>query len=84
MGLSTHPMMLTQTKNGELLTGFLAAQTTKCVTVCDWQGFARNVARSNINGQSSLDISGMPENWENTLSPQDMADLLEYLVAGRK
>jgi putative membrane-bound dehydrogenase-like protein len=84
MGLTTHPMIVLQTKTGELIGGFLAAQNAKCVTICDWQGLAHNIARSNVAGQSNLGISGMPEDWENTLNPQDMADLLEYLVAGRK
>jgi putative heme-binding domain-containing protein len=81
---TTHPLILVQTKNGELLPGFITAQTSKSITICDWQGNIRDVALSNIAAQGTLHLSAMPEGWESSLTSQDMADLLEYFTSGRK
>ncbi len=70
-----------ETKGGETLTGIAVAENDGAVTLRMPGGPLRVLARVEI---SSLDHSArslMPEGLEAGLSPQDMADLLEFLSA---
>ncbi|HWF18374.1 MAG TPA: PVC-type heme-binding CxxCH protein, partial [Verrucomicrobiae bacterium] len=81
---STHPEWLFQMRNGELVTGFVGSENAKGYAISDLSGAPHYLARSDITSQKNLGISGMPDDWENLLNAQDMADLLQYLTAGRK
>ena len=81
---SEHSETLVQTRDGATLTGFIASQTGHSVTVCDANGGRWPVGNSNIQSQTSLGFSGMPEGLEAGLNQQDMADLLEYITANQR
>jgi putative membrane-bound dehydrogenase-like protein len=72
---------LVQTSDGETLTGFIASQNTRSVTLCQANGAERVVPRFRIQSIRNLGISAMPEGLETGLKLQDMADLLEYVTA---
>ncbi|MDB6016179.1 MAG: cytochrome c [Pedosphaera sp.] len=72
---------LIQTKDGQTLTGFIAAQTKFDVTLYEATGATRVVPRSNIRSLTSLNSSAMPEGLESGLSQQALADLLEFLAS---
>ena len=70
---------LIETNDGESLLGIMANETANSVTVRE--AFAKDtvIPRSSIKRIQSLGQSLMPEGLEGTLSPQAMADLLEYV-----
>jgi putative heme-binding domain-containing protein len=74
-----HPEMLVITKSGETLTGFVASEGSKNLTLCDDSGQERVLGHSQIASVSKLGFSVMSEGLESVLNQQAMADLLEYL-----
>jgi putative membrane-bound dehydrogenase-like protein len=71
-----------ETKDGESLSGVLASENANSVTVRMAGGAESVIARANIASLQSQDRSLMPEGLEEGLKPQDMADLLEFIVTG--
>jgi putative membrane-bound dehydrogenase-like protein len=71
---------LVETKDGELVTGFVTGQTATSASLCDDVGAERVVAHARIQYQGSLGFSAMPDGLEAGLTLRDMADLLEYLT----
>jgi putative membrane-bound dehydrogenase-like protein len=67
------------TKDGESLLGIIASETTSSVTVRQAYGKEDVVLRSNMKGMTSQGQSLMPEGLEQGLTPQDFANLLEYI-----
>ena len=76
-----HVETLVETKDGELVTGFVTGQTARSLTLCGDDGTERVVAHSRIQYEGSLGFSAMPEGLEAGLTPRDMTDLLEYLTS---
>ena len=74
---------LIETKNDESLLGIIANETASSVTIRET--FAREtvIPRSNIKTVQSMGQSLMPEGLETALTPQGMADLLEYISAAK-
>src|SRR5687767_9666724 len=72
---------LLETRDGESLSGLIINETTGSVTLRMAGGAESVVARANIASLQSQGKSLMPEGLEEGLSRQDMADLLEFIVA---
>ena len=72
---------LVETKDGESLTGLIINESANSVTLRMAGGAESVVARANIASMQSQGKSLMPEGLEEGLSQQDMADLLEFIVA---
>jgi putative heme-binding domain-containing protein len=78
---SNYLSYLIETKAGESLTGLIVNESANSVTFRMAGGAEIVVARANIASLQSQGKSLMPEGLEEGLSAQDMADLLEFIVA---
>jgi putative heme-binding domain-containing protein len=67
------------TKEGRILSGMIAAETADSVTLRREEGQQDTIPRSNIDEFRSTGKSLMPDGLEQQLTPDQMADLLEYL-----
>ena len=65
--------------NGESLSGIIAYEDTKDVTIRMVGGADKTVSRKEVAGMKSLGQSLMPEGMESILTNQDVADLLSYI-----
>lgn len=72
-----------ETKEGELLTGILAAETPAEITLLQAQGLRSTLRRDRIGRQESAGTSLMPEGLEAGLSPQDLRDLVAFLQTAK-
>jgi putative heme-binding domain-containing protein len=72
---------LVETKDGESLAGLIINESANSVTLRMAGGAESVVARANIASMQSQGKSLMPEGLEEGLSQQDMADLVEFIVA---
>lgn len=70
---------LVETKDGESLLGLIVSENAASVTLRRPNGDDAVVLRSNIGHIQSSGQSLMPEGLEAGLTPQDLADLLEYI-----
>ena len=70
---------LLETNDGQSVTGVIAAETPETVTLRRAKGEQDVISRSNIRELRSLSVSPMPEDLEQSISVQGMADLLAYL-----
>lgn len=71
------------TKAGRSLTGILAAETATSVTLRRAGREEDTVLRSHIDEMQASARSLMPEEFEKLVSPQDVADLLAYLIPAK-
>ena len=72
---------LIETKDGETLAGLIGNETPASVTLRQDNGVETVVLRSNLAWMRSQGQSAMPEGLEAGLRPQDLADLLEFIVS---
>ena len=72
---------LIETKGGESFSGIIVNESGNSVTLRMAGGTESVVARANLASMQSQGKSLMPEGLEEGLSQQDMADLLEFIVA---
>ena len=70
-----------ETKDGESIAGIIASESAAAVLLRQANGVEKETARKNIATMQSQGQSLMPEGLEEGLSAQDMADLLEFIVA---
>ncbi|MGH7945472.1 MAG: PVC-type heme-binding CxxCH protein, partial [Opitutaceae bacterium] len=70
-----------ETKDAGTLLGAIVDETPGTITLKQAYGSQTTVARNNIVSMKSLGQSMMPEGLETSLSKQDMADLLEYILS---
>jgi putative membrane-bound dehydrogenase-like protein len=70
-----------ETKDGESTIGIIANETTSTITVAQAYGRKEVIPRVNMKSMRSLSQSLMPEGLEQGLTKQDLANLLEYIVA---
>jgi putative membrane-bound dehydrogenase-like protein len=70
-----------ETKDDESLVALIANETTTHVTFRMANGIEKTLPRSAIRGMKSSGQSLMPEGLEQNLTPQGMADLLEFIAA---
>ncbi len=69
-----------QTNSGQTHVGMIESESTNHLTLRLPDGSSKNLPRQEIQKLISLGISLMPNGLENTLSPQNLADLLAYLA----
>ena len=67
------------TKNDREISGVIAVETPNSVTLRNAGGTEETILRGDIKELTSSRLSFMPEGFENTLMPQDMADLIAYI-----
>jgi putative membrane-bound dehydrogenase-like protein len=70
------------TAGGQVVTGILASETARAITLRRAEGLEDDIPRSSIRSISSTGASLMPEGLEAALSPEAVADLLEFLRRG--
>ncbi len=68
------------TEDGRSLTGMIAAETANSVTLRRAEDATDTIERSQIEELRSTGMSLMPEGMEKQIDPQQMADLLAYLM----
>ena len=66
--------------DGRILTGLVAAESAGAVTLRRPGGEEDTVLRSNIESVSGTGKSLMPEGLEERISPQEMADLIAFIL----
>src|SRR5205085_11382888 len=69
-----------ETRHGENLVGIVKDNNTNTITLTQWTGAEVVWPRANINSIQPQQWSLMPEGLEQGLTPQAMADLLEYVM----
>jgi putative heme-binding domain-containing protein len=69
--------------DGRIATGLIDSETATSVVLKRAEGVTETILRANIEAMSNSGQSLMPEGLEKKLSPQDMADLLVFLL-GKK
>lgn len=72
-----------ETKDGELITGILVAETSEAVTLLQPQGIRTTLRRDQISRQESTGTSLMPEGLEATMQPVDLRNLVAFLQESR-
>ena len=68
------------TDRGEVVSGMITSETAATISLADGEQ-QRTIDRGSVEQFSSSGLSVMPEGFDDTLSPRDLADLLEYLRA---
>ena len=71
--------MSIETKDGELVTGILTAETPEAVTLLQAQGVKTTLSRRDIERMESAGTSLMPEGLEAGLTPAQLRDLVAFL-----
>lgn len=71
---------MVETKDEESWTGLIASESATAITLRQAFGQERTILRKDIRKVQSLSQSMMPQGLEASLTPQDMADLLDFLV----
>lgn len=66
-------------KDGGNEQGIIAAETSSAITLRLMTGQERVISRQAISSMTLMAISAMPENLENTISDQQMANLLAFI-----
>ena len=70
---------LVKTRDGSTLAGLLVAEAPGNVTLRDLAGREQVIQRKNLVGMESLKSSLMPSGLEQSLTPDDLADLIAWL-----
>ncbi len=70
------------TRRGQVFSGLLAEETATTVKLRRAEGLEDTLLRSEIDQLRSTGQSLMPEGLEQTITPQDMADLIAFLRRG--
>jgi len=68
-----------ETTSGESFSGMMVSESPSGITLRGPNGAETSVLRSQIDRMRPSGQSLMPEGLETGLTPQDMADLIEYL-----
>jgi len=66
-------------KNGQTFNGILAAETGNSITLLAQEGKQQTILRSDLEELISTGKSAMPEGVEKDVTPQDLADLIEFV-----
>lgn len=70
-------------KNGDVVQGIISSETANAVTVMAPAGPPTTIARRDIAALQDLNMSIMPADFADRLSPQEMADLTAFIRTGR-
>jgi putative heme-binding domain-containing protein len=68
-----------ETKDGRSLSGIVSAETATTLTLVQGGGGQETVLRSDIQELRASGLSLMPEGLEQSMTPQDLANLIAYL-----
>jgi putative membrane-bound dehydrogenase-like protein len=68
-----------ETKDGRSLSGIVSAETATTLTLVQGGGGQETVLRSDIQEMRASGLSLMPEGLEQSMNPQDLANLIAYL-----
>ncbi|MCI0746754.1 MAG: neutral/alkaline non-lysosomal ceramidase N-terminal domain-containing protein [Verrucomicrobia subdivision 3 bacterium] len=71
-----------ETRDGRSLSGVVRGETATSLTLVQGGGFEEKLLRSDIAEIRASAISVMPEGLEQSITPQDMADLVAWLKQG--
>jgi putative membrane-bound dehydrogenase-like protein len=71
------------TTDNETLTGLLASESATSITLLGSDGKQQTLRRQDLKDLRSSNTSLMPEGLETGLKPQDLADLIAFVRAGR-
>lgn len=71
---------LIETRAGEIYSGFILSDG-ETVTLKEPSGSIRNIPRGNVVSRQQQNLSLMPDNMGAGLSPQELLDLVEYLMS---
>ncbi len=71
------------TKAGRTLTGIITSESSSSITFKRAEGMEETILRTDIDEVQGTGKSLMPENLEEQLSPQDLADVIRYLMSLR-
>lgn len=71
-----------QTKNGEMVDGIVAARGPETITLRHEDGTETVIPRRQIRNIRVADLSAMPEDLDQEISVEGMADLLSFLKRG--
>jgi len=74
---------LAETRDGESVTGLIAAETDASVVLRQPNNGETILLRSNMQRLRSLGQSAMPEGLEEGLKPSDLADLMDYILTAK-
>ena len=69
------------TRDGRVATGIIAGETDTSVVLRRADGASETILRTQIDELSSTGQSLMPEGLEQKINPQEMADLIAYLMS---
>src|SRR5262249_39982702 len=69
------------TKSDRELSRIIAAETPNSVTLRTAGGTEETILRSDLKELTASGLSLMPEGFEKTLKPQDLADLISFILA---
>jgi putative membrane-bound dehydrogenase-like protein len=67
-------------QNGENLQGLIASETPTAIMLRNAGGQERSIARQDIRSLKVMEISAMPLGLESNINPQEMADLLAFIL----
>ena len=67
-------------QNGEIIQGIIGSETPNAILLRIADGTERNISRSDIKSLNVMDISAMPPGLEEAINPQQMADLLAFIL----
>ena len=73
-----------RTGDGEVVTGLLISKTDEGVTIKDAKGIERAIKSSDLEEIKKQEKSLMPENLQETMTEQELIDVVEYLMTLRK
>ena len=71
------------TKEGQILTGLLLRDEGAVLVLADAQGRDVRVPKGEVAEQTVNPLSPMPANWADALKPEELADLMSYLLDQR-
>lgn len=72
------------TQDERIVTGLIRRETARSLVLRDNNGRDVELPREDVRDRTLLDVSLMPENVADALSPRELADLLKFLVQGQE
>ncbi|MFN7140370.1 MAG: HEAT repeat domain-containing protein, partial [Limisphaerales bacterium] len=77
--MPTYTQYNVETRDGQSFSGILATETPSSVTLRQALGIEQVIQRADISSMSSSTLSLMPQELEQTMSRQELADLIAFL-----
>jgi putative heme-binding domain-containing protein len=75
--------VLIRTDSDEVIAGLKVRETEKEIEIITTDGRIQNIARNSIQEEKESILSLMPDGFEKSLSPQQMADVVRYLRSSK-